>query len=400
MYRRKGKCRKKWGTRVKHKTSSTIFAMALLQFTGCQAPLDHIDSSGESLSVKSVGDPSALGCRMELAEAGLGGVVVRTTFRNDTAEPIRFLSWGTPWDELADAFEILDSSTQDPLEQVEPTWRMGIVPPDSAYIELGPGKSVSSLYSVSENYPVSGKGAVVMMRAEGVTGVADGVEYEYMPDCGAIELSPSDSPVGTTAQALSVHSNCSSSQKEKIRGVIKMANNVTAGALRMSIQGWSSPASPAIKSMNKRWFGVTTPSNTGDGLGWAWFDIATSDATVRCGGDACDSSVNGKVVDVVVADRLYLCPAAWKMPIFAMNSRSVVETLIHETAHYEDSTFGDIVDWNNPSCSFNGGNKCYDYPNSLHLATHCFLCARRNTDNYVGFAVEAYMVPLLATSIL
>jgi hypothetical protein len=342
-----------------------------------------------------------LQCGLEPVWESADGIAVRATLTNNSDKSMRFLSWGTPWDELSDAFKILDTHTQEQIARFDPAWRVAAIAPEDAYIEVGAGNVAEVVFALSRHYSVMGRDFAVAMRQPLRLASTDGT-VQFAVDCGQVEVDDRDSntDLGLASAPLSVHEDCSAATQAKIGRVIQQAQNVTGIALRTTLAARSGSSTPALEYLNQRWFGTATPSSNAGSLSIAFERIASSGAVVRCGGDPCNGQL-GVVRDFWARDdRLYLCSPLWDNAFLGMDSYSQVEVLIHEVAHYEDSPFGNIVDWSDPVCEWGDGHECYEYPNALELASSNWVGAVRNAENYAGFAVEAYMLPLLVSVIL
>ncbi len=355
----------------------------------CCEPIESVDTLDNDdyseLIDEAEGHLEDFGLSCELENVSQGHEAsIRMTIRNDSSVDVNVFAWYTPWDKNSNVFAVKNADSN--VEYKGPLLNR-LPPTEEAFVSIPYGEERSAVYDLKWYRPTEQDEYEISMIQPTMTVRTINGEYLLQHNCGNVHAAFGASGIGVIEQSLlEPYPDCTSSQKAKI-------NRVIDGALQLASAAVLDIASNNTYAM-KRWFGESEPKTKST---YAW--MLEEDEYIRCGGSSCDGN-RGVVVDYIFDEKLRLCPALWELPYLGMQSASQVETLVHELAHLVDSPMGSIVDWDNPSCVGFSDNKCYDYPNSLHLATHCTRCAQRNTDNYVGFAVEAFMRPALFTAIL
>jgi hypothetical protein len=371
--------------------ATLLFCTCQLISTGCGDPT-FAESLFAQHSIEDSG--GTLECVLQPVSKNDSVVGVRTYVRNVSSTTVRLLRWDTPWDADGDgdAFHVVDIESGEEIRHRSPAVRLGLLPPESAYLPLEPGESISTVSPLMRDYPVGARRARVSLRTHRwhLRTMEHQRDRLANANCGHLTVvgEAQSGAVGVQRSALSPHPDCTPAQQADFRRTIHAAKRIVRHVLRMNNDVNDRP-SEALERLNQRWFGVVTPSNTASGLTDTWRRIASSDATVRCGGHGCSGAL-GVVADYWLfgGKKLRLCPSLVSYPVTSVKGKSKAGTLIHELAHYEGSPFGTIQDWQNPGCD-RPESRCYGYDNCLYLAS-CHLCARRNADSYKYFAMEAH----------
>jgi hypothetical protein len=366
--------------------------LALLLATGCgegaAAAPSLRDDPQLTLAEPSFATPDGtledygLSCRAEISNGQF-----HVHVQNDSAEEVDFLGWGTPWDKYSDVLRVRSLATGHEVEYRGPELNRRMN--EDSYIRIRPHENVEAGYAVNTWYP-TGEAVQIALRRNTFRLKIGGRELSVAHHCGSGVLEAGSADVGQVTEALlEPYPTCTTTQKAQI-------NNAIDGAMRaasLAVQDYENANVHPILT----WFGSWS-------LGpWeAYARMLTEDELVRCGsqGKPCTGNL-GVVVDYFFDEKLYMCAPVWNAPFASlMEWNQQVGVLIHELAHFVDQPAGNIVDWDNPNCTYQPDPdeqpKCYGWEDSLYLAT-CTRCAQRNADNYKFFAMQAFMrAPLFA----
>lgn len=369
------------------------FAICLFSVLGvaCQGPdplPGAVDFAGNSAarSATANGPDGVLEDYGISCDFSISDGVATTRLRSTSEKDVRFLAWDTTWDRNSDAVVLVDTASGLGLGYHGPVMRR--VESEQSYITIPAGAEITSEYPLGAWYGLEEGQTLRARLRQSRLRLKVGSDFKDVAvNCGSSESTFHRAEGGELAQSLlEPWPSCTDIQTERINRAIGGAYLLAHAALQ--------DFDNLSKSHERRWFG-----NESNSPRVAYQRMLTEDELVRCGGSACDNGDLGRVMDYGYDQKLYLCAPLWDKPYMAMNSYSWSEVLVHELAHLVDQPDGSIVDWENPSCD-GFGDRCYEYPNAVQLATHCTECAQRNAENYAGFAAEAFMRPALMIAVL
>lgn len=311
------------------------------------------------------------------------GDQLRLTLGNTGRTTVKFLAWNTLWDDKADVLSLKGVVSGREAAYRGPELRRVI--DERSFRSIEPGTEISTTYDPSTWYrPEDGERVAATVRQSDIHLIIDGSEVTTALKCPSVELALEPRSGESSQALLEPYPSCTDAQKERINRTIDGAYAVARAAIR--------DFDNHNEHQQIRWFGDLSNNPR-----VAYERMLTEDELVRCGGASLCTSALGVVSEYFYDDKLYLCGSLFANPYIEMTSFSWVEVLVHELAHFVDQPAGDIVDWDNPNCT-GYGDKCYEYPNALRLAT-CERCAQRNAENYAGFGIEAFMRPALLAAI-
>lgn len=330
----------------------------------------------------------------------VSGPKVTMSISNNGQSDVRVFAWDTPWDQQSDALNVVASKTGAKARYRGPA--LTRIQDERSFVTVPAHGSLQAQYSLSGFYELGEEQEFTIGLQESTLGVStqgDSRLLQLAHECGVVTLARDDNASGESVGSISdallkPYPDCTASQKAQIRTVIDGAMAAARAAIAEYDRGNAQPI--------KRFFG-----NQSNNPKVGYQRMLAEDELVRCGSavpvpgepeptiSPCNGNL-GVVSDYFFDEKLYLCAGVWSAPFASVEAHAQqVGVLVHELAHLVDQPAGNIPDFQNPSCVGWEKNKCYDFRNAVQLATHCTDCAQRNAENYMFFAMQAFMRPAM-----
>jgi hypothetical protein len=339
-----------------------------------------------------------LSCSMSVS-----GPKVTMSISNQGQSDVRVFAWDTPWDQQSDALNVMASGTGAKARYIGPV--LTRIQDETSFVTVPAHGNLQTEYTLSGFYEL-GEGqefTIGLQRSTlGVSAQGDPRLLQLAHECGVVKLARHDQSsgenVGSVSEALlSPYPDCTATQKAQIQTVI----NGAMVAAKAAIAEYDHNNAYTIQ----RFFG-----NQSGNPSVCYQRMLAEDELVRCGSvvplpgepaptiSPCDGNL-GVVQDYFFDEKLYLCPGVWSGPFASVEAHNQqVGVLVHELSHLVDQPAGNIPDFDNPSCVGWPDHKCYGFENVVQLATHCTDCAQRNAENYMFFAMQAFMRPAMVVA--
>lgn len=303
-------------------------------------------------------------CNLSLNLEDAGDGYVTFSVGNEGVMPVRFLSYGTPFEgPFSSAFFVYSADRDIPVEYIGPKGRYIFPPAETAYINLLPNNVLSvnvdlvSLYNITEagEYYVK----LALMDYD-----MDFEETEY-PETLSISISRTTPDMTTFFGSLQTvggdTTNCDS-------GEISQINTAKSGAITNSANAESCMGRSTCGSLISTWFGDISATNTN--YVTSMFDtinkkFSTNTPNYYCNPAGCGNNVYAYVYPTDPTMTIYLCGAFW-----STNNAERVNTLVHEESHFNavggtnDYAYGrsackSLANSNSNQACHNADNVCY-----------------------------------------
>jgi peptidyl-Lys metalloendopeptidase len=288
-------------------------------------------------------------------------VELEFTIRNTSNDPVRVLTWRTPFGKILDNFLRVTRGSQD-VPYIGPIAKRG-TPTESDYIVLAPGATrtgvidLSRYYAIFEAgpyaaaYDVDARGLATAILGPGSTpsiAASPGQPTRIRSNAAVFDVLVGRVPPARTltlaATPSTSFSQCNAGQQTQIKAALVEAEKLAA----MSLQAinTTAPAQQPTSQRYKTWFGAHTEVRWGRVKGH--FEkiqdaLANKAMAFHCRGLECEDSTFAYVLPTEPY-MVYLCNQFWSAQLLGTDSRA--GTIVHEASHFnivahtDDHTYG------------------------------------------------------------
>lgn len=265
-------------------------------------------------------------------------VVVRTTFTNTSAQPVKLLDWNLPGSGVRwGMFEVLLDGVQ--VEYQGAHIKFPAEPQESDFVTLEPGASLTRTMVITDMYDLSKSGNYLIRYAPGATdeaipGQATVLQSNDVSVWIAGRLNPrlAEDDMGQLGLSFT---NCTSTQQSTATTAVNNAKTYSTNSYN-----YLANTTPSGTPRYTTWFGSytstrwTTVKNHFNSIKNAFNNQAV---VVDC---SCTSSAYAYVYKGSPY-KIYVCNAFWSAPMTGTDSKA--GTLVHEMSHF--TVVADTDDW-------------------------------------------------------
>ena len=288
---------------------------------------------------------------------------VLCTLKNTASDPERFLQYNTPFDSgvFASILKVTDRVGKE-AKYIGKVGKRVFPPPESSYLTLESGESISAVINIHELYHVHEEG---VYRISGR--VPEGTRAE-IGESAMQYLEKSAETVKESKAALgNSFSECSTEEQ------------TTVEKSRVSAEQYTYESSKCLDEntcdfLSAKWFSATNSVN-GDNYDHAKgiftkLKPALASVNIECNNEDCRPNTFAFVYPKDENQIIYLCPVFWS----TSDPSERPQTLIHEYSHFD--VIGSTLDYR------------YGTTECLNLAATNSTEAVRNADNIGYFAID------------